>query len=74
MMMGFGFILLIIFIIILIALGLGLGKLLLSNNTHLSEFFGRSARKTSEEILEERYVKGEINREEFEIMKRDIKE
>lgn len=72
MMMGFGFVIFIIFTGVVVVAALGLGKLLLSNNSSLSNIFSKSAGKTSREILEERFVRGEISREEFELMKKDI--
>lgn len=70
--MGFGFVIFIIFTGVVVVAALGLGKLLLSNNSSLSNIFSKSAGKTSREILEERFVRGEISREEFELMKKDI--
>lgn len=72
MMMGFGFVIFLIFAGVIVLAALGLGKLLLSNNSSLSNIFSTSNRKTSREILEERYVRGEINREEFELIKKEI--
>ena len=71
-MMGFGFVIFLIFAGVIVLAALGLGKLLLSNNSSLSNIFSTSNRKTSREILEERYVRGEINREEFELIKKEI--
>ena len=70
--MGFGFLIFVIVAGVVIAAALGVGKLLLSNNSSLSNIFSTSTRKTSREILEERFVRGEINREEFELMKTEI--
>jgi uncharacterized membrane protein len=72
MMMGFGFLIFVIVAGVVIAAALGVGKLLLSNNSSLSNIFSTSTRKTSREILEERFVRGEINRKEFELMKAEI--
>lgn len=71
-MMGFGFVIFLIFAGVVVLAALGIGKLLLSNNSSLSNIFSTSNRKTSREILEERYVRGEINREEFELIKKEI--
>lgn len=71
-MMGFGFVIFLIFAGLVVAAALGIGKLLLSNNTSLSNIFSSSEKRTSREILEERFVRGEINREEFELMKTEI--
>lgn len=71
-MMGFGLIIFLFFAGLLVAAAMGIGRLLLSNNTSLSNLFNSSAEKTSRKILEERFVRGEINREEFETMKMEI--
>ncbi|HUV16527.1 MAG TPA: SHOCT domain-containing protein [Pelolinea sp.] len=72
MMMGFGFIIFLVFAGVVVVAAVGIGKLLFSNNTSLSNIFSGSAKKTSREILEERFVRGEISREEFELMKAEI--
>lgn len=72
MMMGFGFLIFLVFAGLITLAGLFIGKMLLSNNDSLSNIFSPSNRKSSREILEERYVRGEINREEYELMKSDI--
>ena len=72
MMMGFGFVIFLIFAGVIVLAALGLGKLLLSNNSSLSNIFSTSNRKTSREILEERFVRGDISREEFELIKKEI--
>lgn len=72
MMMGFGFLIFIVIVGVVITVALGVGKLLLSNNTSLSNIFSASNMKTSREILEERFVRGEINREEFNALKAEI--
>jgi putative membrane protein len=71
-MMGFGFLFFAFIAIVVIAGGLGLGKFFISNNSPLSDFFSTNRKNTPGEILEERYVRGEITRDEFEIMKTDI--
>ena len=71
-MMGFGFVIFLIFAGVIVLAALGLGKLLLSNNSSLSNIFSSSNRKTSREILEERFVRGDISREEFELIKKEI--
>ena len=72
MMMGFGFLIFLVFAAVVVIAALGIGKQLFSNNSSLSDFFSTSTRKTSREILEERFVRGEISREEFELMKAGI--
>ena len=70
--MGFGLIIFLLFAGVIVAIALGLGKVLLSNTSSLSGIFSGSNKRTSREILEERFVKGEITREEFELMKKEI--
>jgi len=72
MMMGFGFVIFLIFTGVMVIAASGVGKILLSNDTSLSNIFSASNKKTSREILEERFVRGEISREEFELMKTEI--
>ena len=72
MMMGFGFLIFLIFAGVVVVAALGLGRVLLSSETSLSNIFSGSKKRTSREILEERFVQGEISREEFEIMKTEI--
>ena len=71
-MMGFGFIAFLIFAGVVVVAALGLGKVLLSSDTSISNIFSGSRTRSSREILEERFVRGEISREEFESMKKDI--
>lgn len=71
-MMGFGFLFFVFFAIVVIAGGLGLGKFVISNNSPLPNIFNTNRKNTPSEILEERYVRGEITREEFEMIKSDI--
>ena len=70
--MGFGFLFFAIFAIVVIAGGLGLGKFVITNDSPLSNIFSSNKKNTPRDILEERYVRGEITREEFEMMKTDI--
>jgi len=70
--MGFGFLFFAFIAIVVIAGGLGLGKFVNSNNSPLFDIFSTNRKNTPGEILEERYVRGEITRDEFEIMKTDI--
>lgn len=72
MMMGLGFLTFLIIAGVGIVAALGAGKLLLSSNSSLSNIFRASNKKTSREILEERFVRGEISREEFNTFKADI--
>jgi len=72
MMMGFGFLIFLIFAGVIIAAATTIGKVLLSNDTSFSNIFQGSKNRSSREILEERFVRGEISREEFELMKTEI--
>lgn len=72
MMMGFGFVTFLVIAGVVIVVALWVGSRLLSNNTSQSNIISASTKRTSREILEERYVRGEINREEFNLMKREI--
>lgn len=71
-MMWFGFLIFAFFAIVVIAGGLGLGKFVITDDSPFSNIFSTNKKKTPREILEERYVRGEITREEFELMKTDI--
>lgn len=70
--MWFGFIFFAFFAIAVITGGLGLGKFVNSNNSPFANVFSANRKDTPREILEGRYVRGEITREEFEMMKTDI--
>lgn len=72
MMMGFGLIIFLVFAGIVVLIALGLGKILLSDNKSIANLFRGNKAKTSRDILEERYVKGEISREEFNEMKKNL--
>ena len=72
MMMGFGLLTFLIFAGVVVVAALGLGRVLLSSDTSISNIFSGSKNRSSREILEERFVRGEISREEFELMKKDI--
>lgn len=70
--MGFGLIIYLVFAGIVVLVALGLGKVLLSDNKSIANLFNGSKTKTSRDILEERYVKGEISRDEYNEMKKDL--
>ena len=72
MMMGFSFVTFLVIAGVVIVVALWVGSRLLSNNTSQSNIISASTKRTSLEILEERYVRGEINREEFNLMKTEI--
>ena len=71
-MMGFGLIFIVLFWGIIIAGAIWLGKVLLNKNGNLSEIFTGEKGFSSKEILENRYARGEISRDEFDLMKSDI--
>ena len=64
---GFGSILMILFWGIIIAIGIYFGKKLLEMNTKTS------SGDTPEEILKKRYVRGEIGKEQYEEMLKEIR-
>lgn len=72
-MMGFGFLVFLIFAGVAIFAAIGFGQMLLSKNSSFGSIFESGTKKLPIEILEERYAKGEISREEFEFMKNEIR-
>lgn len=71
-MMGFGFIWILIVWGVIIAAAIWLGKALLNRGGDLGGILAGGGNKSAIEILENRYARGEITREEFENMKKDI--
>lgn len=71
-MMIFGGLIFTLFIGALIAAALGLASVFSKDSTSVSDIFGSRKVHTPQEILAERYVRGELSREEFETMKSDI--
>ena len=74
MMTGFGFIgffLMLIFWVGLIALAVWLVKALFGNNNPISRP-PTMDRPSARDILDQRYARGEITREQYELMKQDI--
>ncbi len=71
-MMGFGFIFMILIWGIIIVGAIWVGKNVLDQNGLFNNPKPTSHRKSALEILENRYARGEISREEFEAMKEDI--
>jgi len=70
-MMGWGFGGFMFFFILLIIIAIGIIIfLLLRNNKGIN--IGYGSNEASLEILKKRYVKGEITKEDFEKMKKDI--
>lgn len=70
--MGFGFLFMIIIWGVIIGGAILLGRYLLNMNGDMGSILSNPKRKTALDILENRYARGEITREEFEIMKEDI--
>jgi uncharacterized membrane protein len=56
-------------ITIIIAAAIGLGNVVVSDSTPFSSIFGSNRISSSREILEQRFVRGEISRDEYESMK-----
>lgn len=61
--MGFGWIFMILFWVIVIFIVV-----------YLAKKIGSGEKETAEEILKKRYARGEISKEEFERLKKDIRE
>ncbi len=61
--MGFGWIFMILFWVIVIFIVV-----------YLTKKTGSGEKETAEEILKKRYARGEISKEEFERLKKDIRE
>ena len=73
MMMGFGMlglVFMLLFWLGLILLAVWLARALFNNDRFLHSKPDHGA--SPKEILDQRYARGEINREEYELMKRDI--
>ena len=71
-MMGFGFLSMIIVWGVIIVAAIWIGKYLLNMNGEPGGVLSSNRRKSALDILETRYARGEITREEFETMKEDI--
>lgn len=72
-MMGFGFmglLLMLIFWVLLITLGIWLVKVIMSNDNRRQA--SDRGNLSPREILDQRYARGEIDREQYEMMKRDL--
>ncbi|MDD2753807.1 MAG: SHOCT domain-containing protein [Candidatus Portnoybacteria bacterium] len=67
---GFGMVLAVIWWVIIIALIILLARWLLGDSRHRKIW--RPGEKNAIEILEERYAKGEIDKEEFETKKKNL--
>ena len=67
---GFGMIVAIIWWVVIIAIIILLARWLLGGSRHRQMW--RLGEKNATEILEERYAKGEIDKEEFEAKKKDL--
>lgn len=71
-MMGFGLIFIALFIGGVIVLSLAIGTMIYKGGSPISDVFGGRKTRSPQDILAERYARGEITREEFETMKADI--
>ncbi len=71
-MMGFGLIFIALFIGGVIVVSLAIGKMIIKDGSPLSDVFGGSKTPSPRDILAERYARGEITREEFELMRSEI--
>ncbi len=71
-MMGFGFLSMIVVWGVIIAGAIWIGRYLLNINGDLGGILSNNRKKSALDILEDRYARGEITREEFESMKEDI--
>jgi len=68
--MGFGWIFMLLFWALIILGLVAIAKWLMGNTGNT----GSSAPKTAQQILKERYARGEIDRQEFEQKKRDLEQ
>jgi putative membrane protein len=68
-MMGLGFLFMIAIWVVIIAVAILLGRSFLNTNRN---FLASNSRKSALDVLENRYARGEITREEFETMREDI--
>jgi len=69
---GIGLILMFLFWGGLILGGVWLVKTVFANNQHKQSGNSASTQSSSREILDLRYVRGEISKDEYEIMKQDL--
>jgi putative membrane protein len=75
--MGFGFggfFLMILFWISIIAGAVWIVKLIFTGTTGTLMPPGKSRGSSAREILDQRYAKGEMSREDYELMKQDLSE
>lgn len=70
-MMGFGFLGMLLFWTILIALVVG-GGVLVFRQTTGARLLGGQRQPTARQLLDERFARGEINREEYESIREQI--
>ena len=71
-MMGFGLIFIALFIGGVIVVSLAIGKMIIKDGSPLSDGFDGRKTRSPREILADRYARGEITREEFELMRSEI--
>jgi len=71
-MMGFGFIFILFFWILVVLGAIWIGRLLLNKSDVISGMFSDVKENSAWEILKKRYARGEITREEFDVMKKEL--
>jgi len=71
-MMGFGFIFILFFWILVVLGAIWIGRLLLNKSDVFSGMFSDVKENSAWEILKKRYARGEITREEFDVMKKEL--
>ena len=64
-----GLLLFVFLIVIIVAAAIGLGNVVVSDGSLLTSILGVNNRNNSREILEQRFVRGEISPDEYESMK-----
>ena len=70
---GFGWVVMIIFWLLLLAAGIALVRWLIVNTAGRASGRREAAEKTAEDLLRERYARGEIEHEEFMRRLEDLK-
>lgn len=71
-MMGFGLFFMMLIWGIIIVGAIWIGRYLLNLDGELGDILSTNRKKSALDILENRYARGEITREEFETMREDL--